>query len=127
MDVLNILIPHEKEVCTGTYYERMPNTPNDNGITFDYENVDTTEWHYQQLFANVPVKGATSAAIKTCDPMDWKVGGYIATQDGRFYTIIAVQQDYKSASEQAFRNLSLVPGVHFVIRMTEKENPWGLK
>ena len=126
MDVLSILIPHGDQVCTGTYYERMPNTPSDNGISFDYENVDTTEWHYQQLFANVPVKNATSAAIKTVEPLDWKAGSYIATQDGRFYSILAVQQDYKSASEQAFRHLSLVPGVHFVIRMTEKENPWGL-
>lgn len=128
MDVLDMLIPHQNEVCTGTYYTRLPNTPDDNGIPFSYENVDTTEWHYQQLFANVPVKDATSAAVKTREDYKWRVGGYIATQDGRFYTIIAVQQDYKSvASEQAFRTLSTVPGVDFVIRMTEKENPWGLK
>lgn len=126
MDVLSILIPHPEQVCTGTYYEKLPNNPADNGISFDYENIDMTEWHYQQLFANVPVKNATSAAIKTKEPMEWKVGSYIATQDGRFYSIIAVQQDYKKASDQAFRFLSLVPGVEYVIRLTQKENPWGL-
>lgn len=127
MDVLDFLIPHPNTVCTGTYYERMPTAPTNNGITFVYEPVDVTEWHYQQLFANVPVKEATSAAFKTREPLKWRVGGYVATQDGRFYSIIAVQQDYKSASSQAFRSLALVPGVDFVVRMTEKENPWGLR
>ncbi len=127
MDVLDILIPHPTEVCTGTYYDRMPSAPGDNGVSFDYEPVDVTEWHYQQLFANVPVKDATSAAFKTCEDLSWRVGGYVATQDGHFYSIIAVQQDFKSASSPAFRFLSAVPGVHFVVRMTEKENPWGLK
>lgn len=126
MDVLSILIPHSEQVCTGTYYEKLPNSPADNGVSFDYENIDMTEWHYQQLFANVPVKNATSAAIKTKEPKEWKVGSYIATQDGRFYSIIAVQQDFKKASDQAFRFLSLVPGVEYVIRLTQKENPWGL-
>ena len=127
MDLLNVLMPREREVCTGTYYERMPTHPSEAGVSFDYEPIDTTEWHYQQLFANVPVKDATSAAFKTLAAMNWKVGSYVATQDGHFYSIIAVQKDYKSASDQAFRHLALVPGVHFVVRMTEKENPWGLK
>jgi hypothetical protein len=126
-DILDVLIPHRDEVFSGTYYAQLPNTPSATSATFDYNTVDPTEWHYQALFSQVMVAQSTSAAIKTKADLKWRVGGYIVTQDGRFYEIISVQQDYAAASKQAFRYLSVVSGVDFVIRLSEKENPWGLK
>jgi hypothetical protein len=126
-DILDVLIPHPAEVFTGTYYATMPNSPRESGVSFDYSTVDPTSWHYQALFSQVVVMQSTSAAIKTCDDLGFAVGGYIATQDGRFYEIISVQQDYSSAQQQAFRMMSVVAGVDFVIRLSEKSNPWGLK
>ncbi len=127
LDILDLLNARENQVFSGTYYDGMPKTAQDSGITFDYEYVDPTAWHYQSLFSQVIVKDSTSSAIKTKMDLHYKVGAYIATQDGRFYEIIAVQQDYQSASKNAFRNLAQVAGVEFVIRMSEKSNPWGLR
>ncbi len=126
-DILDVLIPHQDEVFTGTYYEQMPNSPSVNGVPFDYNTVDPTSWHYQALFSQVIVAQSTSAAIKTKEDLKWRVGGYIATQDGRFYELIAAQQDYAAAPRQAFRMLRDAAGTEFVLRLSEKENPWGLK
>ena len=126
MDLLDILTPHSREVCRGTYYKTKPKGTSDAGAPFSYEYVDPTSWHYQQLFQNVKVAEATTAAIKTKSAVDWKVGGYVKTQDGRFYLIVSVQQDYNAAPRQAFRIFGQVVGTDYVIRLTEKSEPWGI-
>ena len=127
MDMLSLLQPHQEQVFTGTYYEQLPSTPSVVSVTFDYNTVDPTSWHYQALFSQVVVSQSTSAAIKTKERIKWRVGGYIATQDGRFYEIIAVQEDFSSAPRQAFRLFSDAAGTEYVIRLSEKDNPWGLR
>ncbi len=126
MDLLDLMTPHAREVCKGTYYPTKPKTATVTGEPFGYEYVDPTAWHYTQLFNNLKVSEATSAAIKSKTPLDWKVGAYVRTQDGRFYTVIAVQQDYNSAPRQAFRIFGNPAGVEFVIRLTEVSEPWGI-
>ena len=127
MDMLSLLQPHPEQVFSGTYYAQLPNTPSATAATFDYNTIDPTSWHYQALFSQVIVAQSTSAAIKTKADLKWRVGGYIATQDGRFYEIIAVQEDFAAAPRQAFRLFSDVAGTEYVIRLSEKDNPWGLK
>ena len=126
MDLLDLTTPHAREVCNGTYYDSIPKDVNVTGQPFGYEYVDPTSWHYQQLFSNVKVSEATTAAIKSKTPLKWRVGGYVRTQDGRFYTIIAVQQDYNAAPRQAFRIFGNAAGVEYVVRMTECDEPWGI-
>lgn len=126
MDLLDLMTPHAREVCKGTYYDALPKGKDVTGQPFGYEYVDPTSWHYTQLFNNLKVSDATTAAIKSKTPLSWKVGGYVRTQDGRFYMIIAVQQDYNTAPRQAFRIFGNPAGVEHVIRLTEKNEPWGI-
>ena len=126
MDLLDLTTPHAREVCKGTYYKTIPKDATVTGEPFGYEYVNPTAWHYQQLFSNVKVSDATAAAIKSKTPLAWRVGAYVRTQDGRFYMIISVQQDYNAAPRQAFRIFGKPAGVEYVVRLSEKAEPWGI-
>ena len=126
MDLLDLTTPHAREVCKGTYYDTMPKDATVTGKPFGYEYVDPTAWHYQQLFSNVKVSEATTAAIKSKTPLPWKAGSYVRTQDGRFYIVIACQQDYNAAPRQAMRLFGNPAGTEYVIRLSEKDEPWGI-
>ncbi len=127
MDLLTLLTPHARDVCSGKFYEKMPMTPTDSGQVFTYEYIDPTSWHYNQLFQNVKVSESASAAIKTKTPLPWKVGSYLRTQDGVFYYILSVQRDYNAAPRQAFRMFAEPAGVEYVLRLAEREEPWGVQ
>lgn len=124
---MDIMTPHPKQMCRGIYYATYPRTPNVAGQNFEYEYVDVTSWRYRTILTNVTANEATSAAIKTKIDFKWSVGGFIRTQDGRFYTIISVAQDYNAAPKQAFRMFGNPAGVEFVLRLAEKEEPWGVQ
>ena len=123
MDLLDILNGHAEEVFSGTYFSKLPQSDktDEAGILFDYEHVDPTSWSYRRMFGNM-VNDAATTAIKSCDPIDWKVGGYMRLQDGRTYTIEALQRDY--TTRQAFRYLDKVAGTDTVMRLTEVEDPF---
>lgn len=126
-DVLDLLKPHADEVFTGKFYKSV--TPSVELVPeiFDYEIVDVAERHYQNLFSQVITTEAMTCAIRTCDDCGWAVGTFVRTQDGRFYTVIAVQTDVNAAPKQAFRMLSNVAGVEYVIRLSEQKEPRGIK
>jgi hypothetical protein len=126
MDLLDLTTPHAREVCKGTYYETIPKDATVTGQPFGYEYVDPTSWHYSQLFANVKLSDAATAAIKSKTPLSWKVGAYVRTQDGRFYSILSVQQDFNAAPRQALRIFGKPAGVEYVVRLSEKSEPWGI-
>lgn len=126
-DVLDLLKPHANEVFTGKYYKSTTPLPSLVPEVFDYEIVDVNERHYQTLFSQVVTKDAMTCAIMTCDDCGWSVGTYVKAQDGKFYSIIAVQTDYNAAPKQAFRMLSDVAGVEYVLRLSEQKEPRGLQ
>lgn len=127
MDLLDIFAGKWDKVFTGNYYKELPNAPDDNAITFEYEAIDPTEWHYQRLFSNVVTTKSSSCAIKTNTPLSYQVGSYVVLQNGKLYEIISVQEDYQSVEKQAFRYLQRVAGVDYVIRLVELPNAWELK
>lgn len=127
-DLLTILQGKASKTFTGTYYEEYPDSLDVEGIPFDYEHIDPQEKRYQMLFSNVSNNNAIVTAIKTVDPLNWDIDkGYIALQDGTFYSIESVMKDYNSASKEAFRLVADAVGVEYVIRLVSQVNPFNLR
>lgn len=128
IDLLTIFDGRYFQTETGTYYPEYPSTPSVAGVPFDYEHINPQDKNYQMLFANVSNNNAIITAIKTKDPLDWNIDtGFIALQDGTFYTIESVSKDYQSAKKEAFRYLADVSGVEYVIRLVSQANPFKLR
>lgn len=126
-DLLTILQGRATQTETGTYYEEFPSEPSVAGVPFDYEHINPQERRYQMLFGNVSNNEGIITAIKTKDPLKWNIDtGYIALQDGTFYSIESVMKDYQSANKEAFRLLADVTGVEYVIRLVSQANPLKL-
>ncbi len=126
-DLVDMLEGKFDKTFTGTYYERLPKTPQDYGIPLDYEIIDPTERHYQMLFGNIDGNNIASLGIKTNDPLGYKINGYIATEDGAFYTIESVREDRGRASKEASRYFKEVTGVEWVLRLISHDNPMQLQ
>lgn len=126
-DLMTILEGRASYTETGTYYEEFPSEPSVAGIPFDYEHINPQEKRYQMLFGNVSNNEGIITAIKTKDPLKWNIDtGYIALQDGTFYSIESVMKDYQSANKEAFRLLADVAGVEYVLRLVSQANPLKL-
>lgn len=126
-DLVDLLEGKFDKTFTGTYYERLPQTPQDYGVALDYEIVDPTERHYQMLFNNVDGNGVASLTIKTNDPLGYKVNSYISTEDGGFFVIESVREDRGKTSKEASRYFKEVTGVEWVLRLISHDNPMNLK
>lgn len=127
IDLLTIFDGRYFQTETGTYYEEFPSEPSVAGIPFDYEHINPQERRYQMLFGNVSNNEGIITAIKTKDPLKWNIDtGYIALQDGTFYSIESVMKDYQSANKEAFRLLADVAGVEYVLRLVSQANPLKL-
>lgn len=126
-DILDLLHEHSQETMTGTYYVTTASNPSTVGIKFDYEQIDPDSWQYRNLFANVIQTNGKICAIKTCDPIDFKVGSFISTLDGEFWVIDSVSKDFSSVPEQAYRFSAEVAGIEKVIRLISQANPWGVR
>lgn len=127
-DLLTILEGRATQTETGTYYPEYPSEPSVAGIPFDYEHINPQERRYQMLFANVSNNNAIVTAIKTKEPLQWDIDkGFIALQDGTFYSIESISKDYQSASKEAFRYLADVAGVEYVLRLVSQANPFNLR
>jgi hypothetical protein len=128
IDLLTIFEGRYFQTETGTYYEEFPSEPSVSGVPFDYEHINPQERRYQMLFGNVSNNEGIITAIKTKDPLKWNIDtGYIALQDGTFYSIESVMKDYQSANKEAFRLLADVAGVEYVIRLVSQSNPFNLR
>lgn len=127
-DLLTILQGRASHTETGTYYPEYPSDPSVAGVPFDYEHINPQDKRYQMLFANVSNNNAIITAIKTKDPLEWNIDtGFIALQDGTFYSIESVSKDYQSASKEALRYLADVAGVDYVLRLVSQANPFKLR
>lgn len=126
IDLLTIFDGKYEQTFVGTHYPKMP-SEEVNGVKFDYEYLDPKEKHYQMVFGNVSGHEAYTTAIKTKDAQGWKINSFVALQDGTFYTIISVSKDNQSGNKQQARFLANLTGVDYIVRLQEKDNPFGLK
>ena len=126
-DLLNFLRVEDEEVLSGTYYKRLPESPIDNGVSFEYDIVNEKDKRYSTIIGNIRADGAT-CTIKTNDNCGFKINGYIATQDGSFWQIAGVGKHLvKPDSKQVLRLFRESAETEYVISFIEVENPWELK
>jgi len=127
MDFLDFLTPKYDMVCEGTYYAELPDTPDNGGEYIRYEHIDVTSWQFYRMFSNVTENEKNSAAIRTVIRCDYKVGGYVYLQNGRFYQILSVSEEIPPEKKELLRIMKTVPGTKYTLRLVEIPNPWGLK
>jgi hypothetical protein len=126
-DLVDLLEGKFDKTFTGTYYDRLPTTPQDYGIALDYEIIDPTERHYQMIFGNVDGNTTETLTIKTNDPLGYKINGYIATEDEKFYIIESIREDRGKTSKEASRYFKEITGVEWVLRLISHDNPMVIK
>lgn len=134
LDILDILMGRFSQTNPGTYYDKIPEAmlytstvqelydATGVGVPMDYEIVDPTEWHYKSLLGNIMDGDGATATIKTCDQLDYKVGGNIITSDGKMYVISSVTRDTRAVPKEAMRIFPIPIGTEFVLRLTEMDN-----
>lgn len=128
MDKLDIYAGRLMRTHAGKYYDKTPDTAGIVPQPFDYEVVDMASYRYKQLFGNLMDNTTCTAAIRTNDPRAYKVGGFVLDDRGRLFTVVSVTEDTASVeSEQVFRYFPVAAGTDYILRLVEKENPWGLK
>ena len=126
-DFLDFLRVEDEEVLSGTYYNHLPESPQDSGIPFEYDIVNEKDKRYSTILGNIRADGAT-CTIKTNDNCGFKINGYIATQEGSFWQVAGVGKHLvKPDSKQVLRLLKESVETEFVISLIEVENPWELK
>lgn len=127
MDWLDVAKPSEKYPATATYYEDDIDDPSIGGQSFRYDYVDPLSKTYRMLFGNIQsTDGEGECAIATVDKLPFTIGAYVKTQDGKYFQIKQVQQDFSSVPKQAMRILPVPVGTRYVIRMVRVENPWEI-
>ena len=129
MDYLDILNGKYYQTYDGSYYKRLPRAgeQTEAPIAFSYEHIDPTEWRYKQLLQGLNETAAATASIKTRENHDYQVGKWVVLQDGKLYTILSCSLDMNAASREAARLLQIPIGAEYILRLAERENPWGLR
>ena len=126
-DLLDLLSIKAEEVLKGTYYARRPLTPEDAGVKFVYDIVDEPRTSYTNLLRNLNTT-VSYQTIKTNDLCGFAVKGYCVTQDGGLWQIQEIEKHLISKNnKQALRVMRKTIDTVYVLRMTEVDNPWGLK
>lgn len=124
-DSLDLFNPRGRFTATATYYHDRPDGPEMSGQKFHYEYVNAYSKSYQRLFANVRAD-AGETAIRTDEFCDFRVNGYVVTQDGKEFRIQQVERDYTATPKQVMRLLGVPVSVHYLLRLIEVSNPWGI-
>lgn len=126
-DFLNFIAQDSDEVLSGTYYEKIPKTPDVSGVRFKYDIVDESDKSYAKILDNIKTEQAMQT-IKTNDVCGFKVKGYIVTQDDDFWQITGiVKRVVVKKSKYALMFQKETSATEFVIRLIGVENPWGLR
>lgn len=124
-DSLDLMNPRGRFTATATYYRSRPDGPALGGQEFHYEYVSPYSKTYQRLFANVQVE-AGETVIRTDDYLAYKIDGIVVTQDGKAFRVTKVERDVSSAPKQVMRLIGVPVSVHYVLRLIEIDEPWGI-
>ena len=126
-DFLNFIIGKSDEVLTGSYYPKLPKTPMDTSIKFNYDIVNDNDLSYSKILDNIKTEQALQT-IKTNDICDFKINGYVVTQDGEFWQIQGIlKRTVVKENKQALRFVRETPATEYIIRLLGVENPMELK
>lgn len=126
MDFLDLINPREEYYFTGYYYDTIPPKQNDGKKVFNYRQINP----YSKTFALVV--GAIQddeevTAIKTQDNLDWRIKGYVSTQNGQMYIIDQIIVDEQVRGyEEAVRISKKSTITVYNLRLVRVDNPWGI-
>ena len=116
--------PRGAQFYTAVYYEYFPTLENSvTGTKFNYEKAGDEASSFAQPIRNL-VTREKRLTISTTAPMKWRVGAYVLTQDGRFWTIENWSEDTTINPQAAFffkRRMETA-----TLSLTEVDNPLGL-
>lgn len=123
IDKLTIYQGRYYKTLLGNYYP----TQTDTAIPFDYEIIDPKSKVQSNIGTNLSVNEYGTSAVKTNDPLQWKVGGFVALQTGGLFQIVEVREDVGQVSRQAYRYSAIALNTEYVLRLVEVDNPRNLK
>lgn len=133
MSVLDFLKESDDEFMTGYYYNYKPDPRHtfeqkqeEGREVFKYSQVSGQEKRFSTLLTNVRAD-TERYAIKTCDDVGFKIGGYVSTQNGGFWKIEDFICDEQTQGyEEALLLFRQSIKKEFVLRLIKVENPWGI-
>lgn len=127
MDVLSeFLSIKDKKYLTGTYYARRPITASDSGESFEYEAINTHSQEYRTILNSILADNVVMG-IKTVASLPFKIKGYVATQDGEFWQITAIQKAIQSAETEEALRIFREAETETVLSLIQVDNPFELK
>ena len=123
---LEMIAPKSDQFMTGYYYERRPVAPDDGRVTFRYSRLDNYSRVFDTQLGQMRIDRETYS-LKTKTNLNWKVKGYISTQNGRFFQIVEVtENEQPKGSEQVLRLFKRAVQSEYTIRLVAVDNPWGI-
>ena len=126
MGFLEMLAGKSDEFMTVYYYARRPSSGDDGAQRFSYSRLDPYYRSYDVEFGQMRIDKSTYS-LKTKTPLEWKVNGYVSTQDGEFFQITEIITDGQTReNEEALRLFKKALGREYTIRLLRVDNPWGI-
>lgn len=126
-DYLDMETIKDTDYLEGNYYEKKPKKPEDNPVYFEYEMIDEKSRAYALIMGNMKSDNQT-CAIKTDYALNWRINGYVVTQDGTLWTVSEVRKIVQiPENKEALRIVRQTNNTEYLIRLLIADNPWGLK
>lgn len=126
-DFLDIENVRDDNYLEGNYYKRKPKKVEDHAILFSYSMIDPETTEYGKIMGELRSDPARTA-IRTNENCEWRVGGFISTQDGFFWEIEQVMKEVQNErNKEALRVVRQPADTGYVLRLGIRDNPWGLK
>ena len=121
IDLLDILAGRASETNPATYYNDRHSIDLD-GVPFDYEILDPMSYQLRNLFGDITDRAGKMIALKTRDAIDFRVGGYVVTEDDSCYTVDAVTVDTTASNKQVMRFIPVPLETVRIVRLMEVEH-----
>lgn len=116
----------DDEFMTGYYYERRTVSPEDGRAIFKYSRLDPYSRAFDTQLGQMRIDRETYS-LKTKTGLNWKVNGYISTQNGKFFQIVEVlTNEQPKGSEDVLRLFKRAVETEYTIRLIKVDNPWGI-
>lgn len=133
MSVLDFLKEHDEEYMTGFYYAYKPDPTHsieqkqeEGAKVFRYSKAEGR----RRIFDNVLVNMRSDTeryVIKTCDDCGFKIGGYVSTQNGLFWTVEDITcEEQTKGNEETLTMWRRAIKTEFILRLRRVDNPWGI-
>ena len=113
-----MLKPQEGYVLTGTYREKYKDEP----TYFEYDVVDSPRWNFGELINNL-IRDESACVIRTMSPLEWKVNGFVITQDGHAWRITEKIKHATTKNKDALRIVRENPSAEWVLGLVQVDNP----